>query len=173
MPSESPVPSASVSPPSVPPPSVRESPRRRPLGVWTALLTAGFAVGVFATTDGVLRLLADPAPTSTPAASSSPATSSSPAAPPSSSGPPASASGAVPAGAGAPASGTAPAAPPATPATKDAASASAANDSAADDTNVEEAAEGPRRAAPVKPAEDDAPEFRESADNNISLPVDI
>jgi hypothetical protein len=48
-----------------------------------------------------------------------------------------------------------------------------ANESAGEDTNVDEAAEGPRRAAPAKPSDEEAPEFRESADNNISLPVDI
>ncbi len=34
-------------------------------------------------------------------------------------------------------------------------------------------AEGPRRAAPPKTSDEEAPEFRESADNNISLPIDI
>ncbi len=38
---------------------------------------------------------------------------------------------------------------------------------------MEEEAEGPRRAAPAKPSDEEPPEFRESADNNISLPVDI
>jgi hypothetical protein len=33
--------------------------------------------------------------------------------------------------------------------------------------------EAPRRAAPPKSSDEEAPEFRESADNNISLPVDI
>ena len=36
-----------------------------------------------------------------------------------------------------------------------------------------EAEEVQRRRAPPKIAEDEAPEFRDSADNNISLPIDI
>ena len=39
------------------------------------------------------------------------------------------------------------------------------------DTN--EAEEVQRRAAPPKSSEEEAPEFRDSADNNISLPIDI
>ncbi|MFM7395867.1 MAG: hypothetical protein ACKO42_01955 [Gammaproteobacteria bacterium] len=39
------------------------------------------------------------------------------------------------------------------------------------DTN--EAEEVQRRAAPPKNSEEESPEFRDSADNNISLPVDI
>ena len=84
-------------------------------------------------------------------------------------------SGTSPPSATTPPSGTTPA--PVTPAAG-AGGASAtkeggANDSSAEDTNVDEAAEGPRRAAPAKPSDDEAPEFRESADNNITLPVDI
>jgi hypothetical protein len=33
--------------------------------------------------------------------------------------------------------------------------------------------DAPRRAAPPKASDEEAPEFRESADNNISLPIDI
>lgn len=39
------------------------------------------------------------------------------------------------------------------------------------DTN--EAEEISRRAAPPKTSEEEAPEYRDSADNNISLPIDI
>jgi hypothetical protein len=132
--------------------------RQRP-PAWIALLTGAFAVGVFAATDGVLRLLAEPAPAS---------------APPSTSAPPSAPAGASPEGGtsttsqppGGPAAAGATPAPP-SPA------AGAVNDSADEDTNVDEAAEGPRRATPAKPSEDEAPEYRESADNNISLPVDI
>ncbi len=153
--------------------------RRRP-PVWTALLTAVFAVGVFAATDGVLRLLADPAPATAPGAAppgrptatttqapgDAPASGATPA-------PTAPAPGSPPAPGPTPAPGGAGNAPPpggaAAPATTD----GTANESAGEDTNVEEAPEGPRRAAPARPSEDEAPEFRESADNNISLPVDI
>ncbi len=41
-----------------------------------------------------------------------------------------------------------------------------------DDTNVEEP-QGPRRAAQPKLSEEEAPEYRESADNNVTFPVDI
>jgi hypothetical protein len=36
-----------------------------------------------------------------------------------------------------------------------------------------EAEEVQRRAAPPAPSEQEAPEYRDSADNNISLPIDI
>ena len=36
-----------------------------------------------------------------------------------------------------------------------------------------EAEEVQRRSAPAKSAADEAPEFRDSADNNISMPIDI
>lgn len=36
-----------------------------------------------------------------------------------------------------------------------------------------EAEEVQRRAAPPKSSEEEAPEYRDSADNNISLPIDI
>ncbi len=36
-----------------------------------------------------------------------------------------------------------------------------------------EAEEVTRRAPPPKPADEEAPEFRESADNNLSFPIDI
>ena len=36
-----------------------------------------------------------------------------------------------------------------------------------------EAEEVARRAPPPEPADDESPEFRESADNNISFPIDI
>lgn len=36
-----------------------------------------------------------------------------------------------------------------------------------------EADEVQRRSAPPKTADEEAPEFRDSADNNISLPIDI
>ena len=63
---------------------------------------------------------------------------------------------------------TAPAgAPDSTPAT-----APAAKPANPDDSNVE-AEEGPRRAAQPKLSEEEAPEYRESADNNVSFPVDI
>jgi hypothetical protein len=39
------------------------------------------------------------------------------------------------------------------------------------DTN--EAEEISRRATPPKTSEEEAPEYRDSADNNISLPIDI
>ncbi|MBU3671225.1 MAG: hypothetical protein FGM43_01660 [Sinobacteraceae bacterium] len=39
------------------------------------------------------------------------------------------------------------------------------------DTN--EAEEVTRRAAPPKTSDDELPEYRDSADNNISLPIDI
>lgn len=39
------------------------------------------------------------------------------------------------------------------------------------DTN--EAEEGQRRTPPPKLSDEESPEFRDSADNNISLPVDI
>jgi hypothetical protein len=140
--------------------------RQRP-PVWSALLMGAFAVGVLAATDGVLRLLAEPAPASAPAATpggASPGGAPSTTAPPPGDPAPAGATPAptVPAGGAAPAPASTPAPP-----------AGAANDSAGDETNVDEAAEGPRRAAPARPSDDEAPEFRESADNNISLPVDI
>jgi len=140
--------------------------RQRP-PVWTALLTAVFAVGVFAATDRVLRLLADPAPATAPA--SAPGGAS-----PGGGGSTTTAQGPGDPGAGATPAPTAPAAGPSpAPGASAATAPGAANDSAGDDTNVDEAAEGPRRAAPAKPSDEEAPEFRESADNNISLPVDI
>jgi hypothetical protein len=42
-----------------------------------------------------------------------------------------------------------------------------------DPADADAGAEGPRRAAPPKTSDEEAPEFRESADNNISLPIDI
>jgi len=160
MPTELPPESAGSSP-------VQASPsRRRATGAarfrqrppaWTALLTGVFAIAVFAATDTVLRLLSDQAsPAGAPASGATPAAGAS------------AAPGSTPGAASGKSAGPAPAAGD-TPATK----APAANDSAAEDTNVEEAAEGPRRAAPARPSDDEAPEFRESADNNISLPVDI
>jgi hypothetical protein len=128
--------------------------RQRP-PAWTALLIGLFAVGVFAATDGVLRLLADPSPQSAPVGAG-PAGTRPAASPPSATTPPAPTAGAGDAP---------PAAEPVTP--------GAANDPAAEDTNVDEPAEGPRRSAPAKPSDEEPPEFRESADNNISLPVDI
>lgn len=39
--------------------------------------------------------------------------------------------------------------------------------------NTNEAEEISRRAAPPKTSDEESPEFRDSADNNISLPIDI
>lgn len=84
----------------------------------------------------------------------------------------------------APAPGSAPAAGNDATATRDAAAnrdaapeskpanAPADKPSNPDDTNVE-ASEGPRRAAQPKLSSDEAPEYRESADNNVTFPVDI
>ena len=51
------------------------------------------------------------------------------------------------------------------------ASAPAAPGGGAEESN--EADDVTRRAPAPRPAEDEAPEFRESADNNISFPIDI
>lgn len=48
--------------------------------------------------------------------------------------------------------------------------AATADDGAAESNEAEEVA---RRAPPPRTADEEAPEFRESADNNISFPIDI
>jgi hypothetical protein len=47
---------------------------------------------------------------------------------------------------------------------------STSTNSAADTNEAEEVA---RRTAPPKTSDDELPEYRDSADNNISLPIDI
>jgi len=47
---------------------------------------------------------------------------------------------------------------------------STSGDPAADSNEAEEVT---RRAAPPKTSDDELPEYRDSADNNISLPIDI
>lgn len=119
-------------------------------------LTGVFAATVYAATESLLRLAVDAA---APAGASSSAPAPAPVPVPaerSTAAEPATAE-AEPSPAAAPVPASAPAAAPAAQA----------------DSNVEEPAEGPRRAAPPKLSDDEAPEFRESADNNISLPVDI
>ena len=49
----------------------------------------------------------------------------------------------------------------------------AATPPAADAAESNEVDAAARRAAPPRRTEEEAPEFRESADNNISLPIDI
>ncbi|MFM8517150.1 MAG: hypothetical protein ACKODA_04605 [Nevskiaceae bacterium] len=44
---------------------------------------------------------------------------------------------------------------------------------AAPPSDTNEAEEVTRRAAPPKTSDDELPEYRDSADNNISLPIDI
>ncbi|MFO1425984.1 MAG: hypothetical protein U1F11_03225 [Steroidobacteraceae bacterium] len=66
-----------------------------------------------------------------------------------------------------PPTGGVPAGTPATPASVPKDAAPPAGETAEPDV------EGPRRAATPKTADEEAPEYRESADNNISLPVDI
>lgn len=44
---------------------------------------------------------------------------------------------------------------------------------AAPPAETNEAEEVQRRAAPPKTSDEEAPEYRDSADNNISLPIDI
>lgn len=123
----------------------RERPRR-PL--WRDLLPVIFLLLtiLFATTRP-FRAEAQ-APSSTPAPAPAPAPASSPA----------------------PAS-QAPTAPASAPESKPA-NAPADKPSNPDDTNVEEPG-GPRRAAQPKLSSDEAPEYRESADNNVTFPVDI
>ena len=125
-------------------------------------LTGVFAATVYAATESLLRLAVDaaaPAGASSPAPAPAPAPESEPAPVPAER-----STAAEPVTAEA---GSSPAAAPVP------ASAPAAVPAAQADSNVEEPADGPRRAAPPKLSDDEAPEFRESADNNISLPVDI
>ncbi|MCP5339935.1 MAG: hypothetical protein H7A16_07155 [Sinobacteraceae bacterium] len=131
-------------------------PRRRAPQWSMIFLTGVFAATVYAATESLLRLAVDAA---APAGASSPAPESEAASVPAER-----STAAEPVTAEA---GSSPAAAPVP------ASAPAAVPAAQADSNVEEPAEGPRRAAPPKLSDDEAPEFRESADNNISLPVDI
>ena len=102
-----------------------------------------------------------PAPTSAPASTPTPA----PATPPGTMGTP---EASPPA---APPTSPAPGGESSVPASKPA-DAPAEAPAGTDDTNVEEP-QGPRRAAQPKLSEEEAPEYRESADNNITFPVDI
>lgn len=137
----------------------RERPRR-PL--WRDLLPVIFLLLtiLFATTRPFRAEAQSQAPSSTPA----PAPASSPA--PASQAPGAPASAPPPAG-GNGAAANRDAAPESKPA-----NAPADKPSSPDDTNVEEP-DGPRRAAQPKLSSDEAPEYRESADNNVTFPVDI
>ncbi len=145
---------------------VRRGPLRRRPPMWAALLTGAFAVFVYAATDTVLRLVDDQSE-SAPAGGAPTSQGSAPAGSAPAGGAPSSAPSSP---GGAPATPGSPPADGTPPATQDPA---AKNESSADDTNLEEEADGPRRAAPARPSDEEAPEFRESADNNISLPVDI
>ncbi|MCU0759364.1 MAG: hypothetical protein MUF07_09270 [Steroidobacteraceae bacterium] len=141
--------------------------RRQP-AQWRMIFVTGlFAATVYAATEGLLRMAVDAPPATSPGREA-PAP-----APPGEGGPapggPAPATGPTPAPAPAPAPG-------ATPATAGERPSPAGETPAAGDpgdTNEAEPAEGPRRAAPPKSSDEEAPEFRESADNNISLPIDI
>lgn len=150
----------------------RELPRR-PL--WRDLLPIVFlALTILFATTRPFRAEAQssesasqPAPTSAPASTPAPPSTPTPA--------PATPPGTM---------GTPEASPPAAPPTSPApggessvpaskpADAPAEAPAGADDTNVEEP-QGPRRAAPPKLSEEEAPEYRESADNNLTFPVDI
>ncbi|MEY4848082.1 MAG: hypothetical protein RLZZ36_1195 [Pseudomonadota bacterium] len=59
---------------------------------------------------------------------------------------------------------------PSTPTNSAQTSPSTSTNSAADTNEAEEVA---RRTAPPKTSDDELPEYRDSADNNISLPIDI
>ena len=59
---------------------------------------------------------------------------------------------------------------PSTPTNSAQTSPSTSTSSAADTNEAEEVA---RRTAPPKTSDDELPEYRDSADNNISLPIDI
>lgn len=59
---------------------------------------------------------------------------------------------------------------PSTPTNSAQTSPSTSTNSAADTNEAEEVA---RRTAPPKASDDELPEYRDSADNNISLPIDI
>ena len=59
---------------------------------------------------------------------------------------------------------------PSTPTGAAQTSPSTSTSSAADTNEAEEVA---RRTAPPKTSDDELPEYRDSADNNISLPIDI
>ena len=59
---------------------------------------------------------------------------------------------------------------PSTPTNSSQTSPSTSTSSAADTNEAEEVA---RRTAPAKTSDDELPEYRDSADNNISLPIDI
>ena len=154
------------------------APRRRP-PQWRMIFVLGaFAAVVYAATEGLLQLAVQAPPAARDGARGTVRASVDAPAPPVASQAPVPAPGPSPGGTPestpAPAPGPAPtpgspadARPP--PATRDPAAAGA--DDA--DTNVEEEAEGGRRAARPKTSDEEAPEFRESADNNISLPVDI
>lgn len=159
----------------VAPRGARRGARRAPQ--WRMIFAMGlFAATVYAATNGVLRLAVEaprdargeviraPAPAPEPAPVPAPAPASSPPATPATTPAPAPAS-APSEGAGAPPTAAAPG-----PATRDPAARDATSP---EDTNEDESAAAGRRGAPPKASEDEAPEYRESADNNISLPVDI
>jgi hypothetical protein len=158
--------------------------RRRP-PQWRMIFATGlFAATVYAATEGLLGLALDAGARTSPAAAARGAAAvvqADPASPPDAAGgtPPGSAPPPDPAQGGAPAPGTTPPAAPAPagapPAEGGVRGPQGADASGADgdDTNEELPAEGPRRAAPPKASDEEAPEFRESADNNISLPIDI
>jgi hypothetical protein len=59
---------------------------------------------------------------------------------------------------------------PATPTNPAQANPSSSANPAADTNEAEEIG---RRTAPLKTSDDELPEYRDSADNNISLPIDI
>lgn len=152
--------------------------RRRPRPPqWRMIFMVGlFAATVYAATEGLLRLAVDAPPVVDAqeplridaAATPGPAPGTTPG--------PASGKGSAQAPAPAPAPGAERGAESAPPAAEPAATPPTRDPAAKDggeDSNVEEQAEGGRRAAAPRASDEDAPEYRESADNNISLPVDI